>query len=86
MLRKLVAVLNLPVWNGLFLLFCVNATSELSLVISESSSKLFFKILSDVVCRAFYKQSMVKSEVGKMLVYCTWFVSNEDFIISQCLS
>ena len=70
---------NLPV--------SVNATSELFLVLLlkhfYNALSLFTVCVLDVVCRAFYKQSMVQSEVRKLCVHPTWFIYSEDFTVNE---
>ena len=36
----------------------------------------------EVMCRVFYKQSMVHSEVRKLCIHPTWFIWNKDLIIN----
>ena len=82
-------VLNLSVLNGPFSCPVLKVCSYFRIiVISESSSNsstiycLFIVCVLDVVCRAFYKQSMVQSEGRKLDVHPTWFIR----FYSQCFS
>ena len=61
--------LILPCWNGLFSWPVVILWSRFRIIPCDSWVLLTFYCLLDFVCKAFYKQSMVQSEVGKTKKY-----------------
>ena len=82
---RAVNILNLPVGNGLFPCPVLMLQSYFRVIPSSSNSSTiycYFVIVCvlDVVCRAFYKRSMVQSEVRKSCAHPTWFIYNEAIV------
>ena len=71
----------------MFMCWSSAATSELFLVSPPQTLQYtvscFIVCVLDVVCTAFYKQSMVQSEIRKYCVHPTWFICSEDFSLNE---
>ena len=74
-----VLILNLPVWNKLFLFSWVNATSELFFV---NSSSVYCHVLLFVCWTLSAEVFMRQNEVRKVCVDRTWFIWSKDFIVN----